>query len=247
MTGHDPWTRFRLSTRARIGLGRAGDGLPTAALLAFQQAQARARDAVHGAVNFDRLEQALAPLACLRVESAAGDRATYLRRPDLGRQLAPDAAAGLRPVACDAVFVIGDGLSAAAVTDHAVATVTACLDRLTGWTMAPIILAGQARVALGDPIAERLGAPLCVMLVGERPGLSVANSLGAYVTWQPRIGRKDAERNCVSNIHGDGLGPGAAADKITWLMREAARRRVTGIALKDEAGPSLPGVHTSAR
>lgn len=242
----DPWSRFRLATRARIGLGRAGDGLPTEALLEFQQAHALARDAVHGRVDFAGLADELAPTPSLCVRSAAGDRATYLRRPDLGRRLSPESAAALTPGDWDVVFVIGDGLSAAAVTDHAVPTLNAVLDRLAGWNVAPAVLAEQARVALGDDVGERLGARLCVVLIGERPGLSVANSLGAYLTWEPRVGRRDSERNCVSNIHADGLSYAAAADKLHWLMTEARARRLTGVGLKEEAGVLVSTTGTAA-
>ncbi|AWK88991.1 ethanolamine ammonia-lyase subunit EutC [Azospirillum thermophilum] len=235
----DPWARFRTATRARIGLGRSGDGLPTAALLDFQLAHARARDAVHGAVDFDRLAADLAPLPSLRVHSAAADRAVYLRRPDLGRRLDEASRAALAAGRWDIVFVVADGLSAAAVQAHAAPLVRACAERLRGWEIAPVVLAGQGRVALGDEVAERLGARLVAMLVGERPGLSVADSLGVYLTWDPKPGRLDSERNCISNIHADGLPIGAAADKLCWLATEAARLKLTGVALKEDA-PALP-------
>lgn len=241
---NDPWARFRSSTRARIGLGRAGDGLPTTALLDFQLAHARARDAVHSAVDFDRLATDLSPLPTLRVHSAAPDRPSYLRRPDLGRKL--DAASAQRlsadPVAggWDILFVIADGLSAAAVQVNAAPLVHACHDRLSGWRIGPVVLAEQARVALGDDVATRLGARLVALLVGERPGLSAAESLGVYLTWDAKPGRADSERNCISNIHADGLSIGTAADKLCWLATEAARLKLTGVGLKEDA-PSLPG------
>ena len=238
----DPWSRFRNATRARIGLGRSGDALPTHALLDFQLAHARARDAVHGAVDFDALAAELAPLPCLQVASRATDRSVYLRRPDLGRRLALDST--LPHGDWDVVFVIADGLSAAAVRDQAAATLRACLDRLAGWTIAPIVLASQARVALGDDVGQQMGAKLCVMLIGERPGLSVANSLGVYLTWEPRPGRRDSERNCISNVHSDGLSHDGAAEKLVWLMTEAMRRRLTGVDLKEDAGAVLPAEKT---
>lgn len=230
----DPWVRFRAATRARIGLGRAGDGLPTKALLEFQLAHAKARDAVHGAVDFENLAAALGR-DTLHVHSAASDRATYLRRPDLGRRLDASSRAALVKGGWDVVFVVADGLSAAAVTDHAAALVRATLARLPGWSVAPIVLARQARVALGDEVGEALGAALSVVLIGERPGLSVANSLGAYLTWAPRVGRKDSERNCISNIHADGLAISPAADRLAGLMAEARRLKLTGINLKEDA------------
>lgn len=241
MTTADPWGRLRTATRARIGLGRAGDALPTPALLDFQLAHARARDAVHGTVDFDAIERDLAPLPVLRVHSQAHDRSEYLRRPDLGRRLDTAAAATLAKGAWDAVFVIADGLSAAAVQSHAVETLKATLARLDGWAVAPVVLAGQARVAIGDPIGAALGATMVVVLLGERPGLTVPDSLGAYLTYGPRPGRRDSERNCLSNIHADGLSPARAAAKLAWLMEEARHRKLTGVDLKENAPEGLTG------
>lgn len=232
----DPWARFRQSTRARIGLGRAGDGLPTAALLEFQLAHARARDAVHSAVDFARLAGQIAPHPVVQVHSAAPDRATYLRRPDLGRRLDGASGAALPKGDWDIAFVIADGLSAAAVEAHAAPLLHACLDRLGGLRVAPAVLASQARVALGDEVGFRLGARLVAVLIGERPGLTAADSLGAYLTWDPKPGRMDSERNCLSNIHGDGLSVAVAADKLCWLATEAARLKLTGVGLKEDAG-----------
>lgn len=238
MTTPDLWARFRAATPARIALGRSGDALPTAALLDLQLAHARARDAVHAAVDFGALAAALAPLPTLRVDSAAGDRATYLRRPDLGRRLDDRSRALLSQFGApgsEVVFVVADGLSAAAVARHALPTLLACIDRLPGRRIAPIVLAGQARVAIGDEIGALLQARSCVVLIGERPGLSVADSLGLYVTWAPRPGRKDAERNCVSNVHAGGLSYADAADKVAWLLTEASRIGATGVRLKENA------------
>lgn len=235
----DPWTVLRQATRARIGLGRCGDGLPTTALLEFQLAHARARDAVHTPFDAAGMAAALDGMEVVTVRSQAADRATYLQRPDLGRRLDPACAEVLTPGAYDAVFVIGDGLSATGVHAHAVPTLTAVLTRLTGWRIAPVVLAEQARVALADDIGARLGAAMVAVLIGERPGLSAADSLGVYLTWDPKPGRNDAERNCLSNIHPpDGLGYEAAADRLAWLMTEARARKLTGVGLKDE-GPLL--------
>lgn len=235
VTPLDPWARFRAATRARIGLGRAGDGLPTPALLDFQVAHAKARDAVHSAVDFDVLAAAFPGREVVTVQSAAADRATYLRRPDLGRRLEDGCRTSLEKGDFDVAFVVADGLSAAAVADHAAALVNACLDRLLGWRVAPIVLARQGRVALGDDIGAALGARMVAVLIGERPGLSVANSLGVYLTWDPRPGRRDSERNCISNIHADGLDIDGAAKRLTGLMAEARRIRATGITLKEDA------------
>ncbi len=236
----DPWARFRAFTRARIGLARCGDGLPTHALLQFQLDHAHARDAVGGLVDTSALAAQIGDSRpILRVRSAAIDRAAYIRRPDLGRRL-DESSRSLLAEYCtseprDLVFIIADGLSSAAINDHAAATLRSCLELLFDWNIAPIVLASQARVALGDEIAQALNSMLCVVLIGERPGLSVANSLGLYITWQPRIGHRDADRNCISNIHADGLSYKLAAERLSWLLAEARRRRLTGIALKENA------------
>jgi ethanolamine ammonia-lyase small subunit len=233
-TPPDPWSALRDLTSARIALGRAGASLPTHEVLAFALDHARARDAVH--LDFDasgvasRIE-ALG-LATLAVDSAAPDRPTYLRRPDLGRRLAPASAARLDGVATrgsDLAIVVADGLSSAAVHAHAAPLIAALQPHVAreGWRLAEVVLARQARVALGDEIGERLGARLVV---------SSPDSLGAYITFAPRVGRSDAERNCVSNIRPAGLGYEEAAFRIAWLAREALRLGLTGVALKDDSG-----------
>ncbi|WP_158928286.1 ethanolamine ammonia-lyase subunit EutC [Acidisphaera sp. S103] len=236
----DPWVALRTTTRARIGLGRTGDALPIKDVLEFQLAHARARDAVHTPLDTEVIARAVAPLTSVMVRSKAADRETYLRRPDLGRQLGCD----IDPSGpWDAVFVIADGLSPVGVQIHAPPLLHACLDRLPGWSVAPIVIATQARVALGDEIGALLQACLCVVLIGERPGLSVATSLGVYLTYRPRIGRRDSERNCISNIHADGLSYEAAAHMLVWLMTEARHRKLTGVGLKDDrpvAAPASP-------
>jgi len=240
VTRGDLWARWRRTTKARIGLGRSGDALPTAPLLQFQAAHSRARDAVHGAADFDALAQALQPHPTIRVRSQAGDRATYLRRPDLGRRLDPASSALLQPGDYDFALVIADGLSARAVDSHAASVAKLCIEKLPHWRIAPIVLADQARVALGDEIGEGLKAAAVAVLIGERPGLSVADSLGIYLTWAPRRGRADSERNCISNIHAAGMSHAAASDLLVWLLREAKRRKLSGIDLKVEASAMLP-------
>jgi ethanolamine ammonia-lyase small subunit len=237
----DLWAALRRHTSARIGLGRAGDSVPTARLLEFEAAHAAARDAVHTPIDLAALRGRLDGLPSVTVRSAARDRGHYLQRPDLGRRLDPECAGLLVPGAWgagggyDAAFVITDGLSARAVHDHAAAVLLATLEQLPGWSVAPVVLATQGRVALGDEIAERLGAALVVVLLGERPGLSAADSLGIYLTADPRVGRTDAERNCISNVRPpDGLGYAAAAGKLVHLMREARRLGITGVGLKDD-------------
>ncbi len=236
------WARLRRTTPARIALGRVGHALPLGEVLDFQLAHARARDAVHAALDPAALTAALAPLPVLEVESDAPDRATYLRRPDLGRRLSARSAAVLADAGgdCDVVFVIGDGLSATGVQAGAAQLVRACLAGLDNLRIGPVVIAQAARVALGDPIGEALGARVCVMIIGERPGLSVHDSLGIYMTYAPQTGRTDAERNCISNIHGaGGLSPQEAARTLGWLLREALRRELSGVALKDDQTPTL--------
>jgi ethanolamine ammonia-lyase small subunit len=222
-------------SRARIALGRVGDALPTQRLLDFDYAHACARDAVLARVDFAALAAELPAMDSVRVHSAATDRSEYLRRPDLGRKLAAESAARLTAGPYDAVFVIADGLSASAVQAHAAPLLRTLAARLPQWRLGPVVMAEQARVALGDEIGARMAAALVVMLIGERPGLTVPNSLGIYLTYEPRIGRRDSERNCISNIHADGLSYEAAAEKLEWLMTRARTLKLTGIALKEDA------------
>ena len=228
----DPFHRLRAFTPARIALGRAGQGLPTAPMLAFQLAHARARDAVQATLDVAGIAQSL-DRDVVVVASAAPDREAYLRNPDLGRRLA--SAGELAPASdCDLALVIADGLSATAANTHAAPFVKALTPRLNGWSIAPIVLARQGRVAIGDPIGAAMGARAVVVLIGERPGLSTPHSLSAYLTWAPRPGRRDSERNCVSNIHEPhGLSIDRAAEKIAWLLGEARRLGFSGVDLKD--------------
>jgi ethanolamine ammonia-lyase small subunit len=210
-------------------------------MLAFQLDHARAIDAVHAAMDIPRIQAQLGRPS-LVVDSAAGDRIRYLQNPALGRCLDPDGPPLPKGVH-DLSIIIADGLSATAVHAHAAPVAIALSAALSDWSQAPVVLARQARVAIGDPVGVALGARCTVVLVGERPGLSAADSLSAYLTWAPRIGRRDSERNCVSNIRAPGgLDPQEAAEKIAWLLREARRLNLSGVALKDRhvAAPSLP-------
>jgi ethanolamine ammonia-lyase small subunit len=230
-------------TPARVGLGRAGASMPTRALLEFTLDHARARDAVHAAFDVPALISGLADLGLepFDVCSRAGDRKDYLRRPDLGRtldQASQQRLAGHKPSACRLAIVVGDGLSPTAVNAHATRLVRSLIPRLAveAIEIGQTVVATGARVALGDEIGAILGARMIVVLIGERPGLSAPDSLGAYLTFAPRPGLTDAQRNCVSNIHGAGLGYDEAAFKIAWLVREGLARELTGVALKDESG-----------
>lgn len=240
----DPWQSLRACTPARIGLGQTGTSLPTNEVLQLGLAHAQARDAVHCPTDFTSLSTALvaAGFRTLKVSSQAEDRRTYLLRPDKGRLLS-DASQRMLEKEVPAprlVVVIADGLSSSAIHDNALPVLQALREQYdTDWSHTPVVLAEQARVALGDCIGEALSATFCVMLIGERPGLSVADSLGAYITWQPQKGRMDSERNCVSNIHAKGLSAAEAAHKIAWLLHEAARIQQTGVHLKDLSDTSL--------
>lgn len=223
--------RLRALSPARLRLGRAGSAVPTAAQLAFQLDRAQARDAVWTELETEGLSEAIGQ-PIVEVRSEIRDRTRYLRRPDLGRRLAETDADRLDPGPYDLAIVVADGLSAAAVHAHAASMVLALLDRLPDWHVAPTVVARQARVAIGDMIGERLAARLVCVLIGERPGLSSPASLGAYLTWEPREGRKDSERNCISNIQPlAGLSYDDAADRIVDLLRAATRKCQTGVKL----------------
>ena len=244
VTPRRPTLDLRSLTPARVALGRSGASLPTRALLDFTLDHARARDAVHAVFDAPRLVADLRALGLIVTEarSQAVDRRDYLRRPDLGRQLDAGSAELLARSAsepCQLAIVIGDGLSAAAVHAHAVALVSHLLPLLAEGNdvaIGHVVVASGARVALGDEIGAILGARMVVTLIGERPGLSAPDSLGAYLTFAPKPGRTDAERNCVSNVHKAGLSHDEAAFKIAWLVREGLAREATGVALKDESG-----------
>lgn len=243
MTAPDPWESLRRHTPARIALGRAGSSLPTAEVLRFAAAHAMARDAVHMPLDAAALAATLQAdgWPVRQVQSRAATRADYLRRPDLGRRIDAAGAVTLQDAgggpAPDLAIVVADGLSALAAERHAPPLLRALRDALGGTlTLAPLVLATQARVALGDEVGALLGARMVLILLGERPGLSSPDSLGAYLSHGPRVGLSDAQRNCVSNIRPEGLAIDAAAGRLAWLAREALRRRLTGIGLKDDSG-----------
>jgi ethanolamine ammonia-lyase small subunit len=234
----DPWQALRSHTAARIGLGRVGASMPTAELLRFGLAHAAARDAVHGALDAAALADALQAegFEALEVSSMAPDRQAYLLRPDLGRSLHPESRALLQQAPrADIALVIADGLSAQAATRHALRVAMLLREALGGWP-APVIVAQQGRVALGDDIGAALGARLAIVMLGERPGLSSPDSMGIYLTWSPRPGRMDSERNCISNVRPEGLPYEAAAHKLHYLVRQSLLRQLSGVALKDDSG-----------
>jgi ethanolamine ammonia-lyase small subunit len=231
------WAQLRAYTPARIAIGRAGNGLPTAAYLEFQAAHARARDAVHAKLDVNAmLEQMTARgWAAHNVRSAAQSRGDFLRRPDLGRALSAESKARLSEpmVAPDVVIVAGDGLSSVAVERNAIAVLEHLWPQLraAAFQLAPIVIAEQARVALADEVGELMQAKLSVMMIGERPGLSAADSLGLYLTYAPRVGRVDSERNCISNIRDGGMSAQAAAAQTADLIRAMLAHRASGVLL----------------
>lgn len=263
MNPADPWAFLKAHTAARIAQGRTGHSLPTSALLSFQLDHARARDAVHSVLDtaalLDQLN-AIHPAGAVRLHSQAADRQTYLQRPDLGRKLdlasranlqGLRAGAPVRPgpqdlTGFDLCIVIADGLSATAVNTHAVPLVSGLIREanLLRWSVAPVCVVEQGRVAIGDEIAHGLRAGLLVVLIGERPGLSSPDSLGAYLTYGPRPGLTDESRNCVSNIRPDGLPCEFAVLKIMYLLTEMKHRRLSGVTLKDDM-PTRTALRTS--
>jgi ethanolamine ammonia-lyase small subunit len=247
----NPWMALRQFTAARIALGRAGTSLPTAPQLAFQLAHAQARDAVHLGLAVPALQAAFAGIgfeASLSLHSAAPDRLTYLQRPDLGRRLHPDSRALLlsrhgppagdtpaqRPH--DLAIVVADGLSALAIASHAAPLLQHLRQRLDAarWSIAPLCIVEQGRVAVADEVGELMGARAVLILIGERPGLSSPDSLGLYLTWMPRVGLSDASRNCISNVRPAGLSYAEAAGKLHHLLDQSRARQLSGVALKDE-------------
>jgi ethanolamine ammonia-lyase small subunit len=235
----DVWAQLRQWTPARIGLGRAGASLPTAPMLAFELAHARARDAVHAGMDADGVAGALRESGFgepVIVRSKARDRMEYLLRPDLGRSLDTESRERLRLAPqCALAVVIGDGLSAVAPARHAVPLLAEMRRQAQPWENVTVVVADLARVALGDEIGEVLRADAVVVLIGERPGLSSPDSLGVYLTWAPRVGRTDAERNCISNVRPEGLAYEEAAARVVWLLGEARRLRISGVGLKDDS------------
>ncbi len=236
--GDDLWSLLRTTTQARIGLGRSGDALPTRRVLEFQAAHAAARDAVHEPLDVDTFGPAVAAVGLgepLRVHSRATSRAEYLRRPDLGRQ--PADLSGLPHTDAQVGVVLADGLSPRALVDHGPQLLAAIAEALRStYTLAPPVIATQARVALADHVAAAMGVQTLIVVIGERPGLSVADSLGIYLTHLPRPGRPDSDRNCISNIHPpDGLGYEQAAAVVAGLVRGARELGASGVRLKDSS------------
>ncbi len=248
---------LRELTPARVSLPMTGHSIGTEEVLSFQLAHAKARDAVHAELDLSVFVQRLrvelpvlaeASIGILPLRSNARDRATYLRQPNLGRTLHADSAAELRVAGCQLAIVIADGLSALAIERNAIALLGYLIPRLLadGWTMAPLVVVQQGRVGIGDPIGAGLGASCSLVLIGERPGLSACDSMGAYLTWAPGEGRTDADRNCLSNIRDGGLALEEAAGRLFWYLQTARVRQQTGVGLKEGAlGDGLPAGPTA--
>jgi len=245
------WHLLREFTAARISLGRSGVSIPTSEMLAFQLAHAQARDAVHTPLDFDDLQQQLGELTTqfpklishypMTLHSQAKNRTEYLQRPDLGRSLEPKSVEKLQKVASEYIYnlsiVVADGLSATAIYQNALPFLQLLVQALQQdeqpWTIAPITLVEQGRVAISDQVGELLNADLVLMLIGERPGLSSPDSMGLYITWSPQVGLNDSSRNCISNVRPQGLIYEAAVQKTIYLLRESRRRKLSGVNLKD--------------
>jgi ethanolamine ammonia-lyase small subunit len=247
MSGRDEWHALATYTPARLALGRTGNGLPTARVLEFQLAHARARDAVHAPFAARRIADELGKPGTLLLDTLARDRESYLLNPDAGRRLDAPSQAKLHRGRYDAALVIADGLSATAIHRHGAHLARLILAGNPELKWAPVAIVCGGRVAIGDEIAQTLGAELCVVLIGERPGLSAADSVGIYVTFMPRSGATtDAERNCISNVRPGGLALPDAAHRLTWLLSQARRLRLTGVGLKEDA-PDLHAIADTAK
>lgn len=244
---HNPWDELRAHTSARIALGRVGSSLPTSEVLKFSLAHAQARDAVHRPLDFVALRSELEVhgFRCLQVASDAPDRPTYLLRPDKGRQLEAASTTRLQQEAPapELAIVLADGLSSVAIQRHALPLLERFRQHFdTDWANTPVVLAEQGRVAIGDGIGEALRARLVIVLIGERPGLSSPDSLGIYLTYQPKPGLMDSQRNCISNVRPEGLPYALAAHKLDFLARQALRLQLSGVDLKDDSSlQSIPG------
>jgi ethanolamine ammonia-lyase small subunit len=247
MSEHDEWHALTAHTPARLALGRVGNALPTKRVLEFQLAHARARDAVLQRFDAQAVAAALNRPGTLLLATEAVERETYLMNPDAGRRLSKASRDRLERGRFDAALVIADGLSSTAVHAHGAALGTLILAALPALDWAPVAIVSGGRVAIGDEIANALGAELCVVLIGERPGLSAADAVGLYVTFAPRAGEtRDSDRNCISNVRPGGLALGDAAHRLAWLVNESRRIRLTGIGLKEDA-PDLRAIGDTAK
>jgi len=247
MSERDKWHALAAHTPARVALGRVGNGMPTRRVLEFQLAHARARDAVLQPFDAPAVAAALDRPDTLLLATDAVERETYLMNPDAGRRLSPASRKRLHRGRYDSVLVIADGLSSPAIHAHGAALANLILAALPALDWAPVAVVSGGRVAIGDEIADALGAELCVVLIGERPGLSAADAVGLYLTFAPRPGvTRDSDRNCISNVRPGGLSLGDAVHRLAWLVTESRRIRLTGTALKEDA-PDLRALDDAAK
>jgi ethanolamine ammonia-lyase small subunit len=247
----DPWHKLKQYTDARIAMGRVGCSIPTQELLNFQLSHAQAKDAVFHPLNIEDMQHKLADLKVqsLVVESKATNKEVYLKRPDLGRELQEQSQIQLtdyvkqNPQQYDICIVAGDGLSALAIEENAIAFINALRELIAaeGWRLAPIVIAKGSRVALGDEVAQTFNAPMLIMLIGERPGLSSPDSMGIYYTWKARKGCLDSSRNCISNVRPAGLSIQIATHRLMALMRNSFKLQLSGVDLKDDHVVPLQG------
>lgn len=247
MSERDAWHALAAHTPARLALGRVGNGLSTVRVLEFQLAHARARDAVLQRFDAPAVAAALNRPGTLLLATEAVERETYLMNPDAGRRLSNASRERLQHGRYDAVLVIADGLSATAIHSHGAALAKLILAALPALNWAPVAIVSGGRVAIGDEIADALGAELCIVLIGERPGLSAADAVGLYLTFSPRPGvTRDSDRNCISNVRPGGLTLADATHRLVWLLNESRRLRLTGTALKEDA-PDLRALDDAAK
>ncbi|MFL5743172.1 MAG: ethanolamine ammonia-lyase subunit EutC [Niastella sp.] len=239
----DPWSELKIYTAARIALGRTGTAEPLEAMLQFRLAHANARDAVYAVLDQPVLLQELQSLqqAAFTLTTQAASRSEYLQYPDRGRRLHAKAIEQLtefNSTGYDIGIVLADGLSATAINNHAIPVLKILLPFFENahLSVAPVCMVQEGRVAIGDECGHFLKAKLVIVLIGERPGLSSPDSLGAYLTYRPAPGLTDESRNCISNIRPEGLNYQAAAEKIFFLVRESLRLQLSGVELKDNGG-----------
>lgn len=245
----NPWDHLKEYTGARIALGRCGSSIPTKELLDFQLCHAMARDAVHTPLDFEKVKSDIEHITggpVYLLDSRASARHEYLRRPDLGRQLSDRSMDKLKNIRSeikyDISLVIADGLSATAIDQNAASFMEILVPefRRNQYTMAPVCLVKEGRVAVADTIGYMLKADLVIILIGERPGLKSANSMGIYMTYSPEPGTTDERRNCISNIRPEGMPYNAAVSKLLYLAGESLRKKISGVNLKDEQTELLP-------
>lgn len=242
----DPVRRALERTPARLLVGRHGPAYSTATWLRLRADHAAARDAVQDSVDLNRdLKSLVETLGLYEARTRATNRHQYISRPDLGRKLdepSRELIARQAPEAVDFQVVLGDGLSARAVTRQVPELIPLLADGALarGWKWGHPLLVHQCRVGVMNDIGDIIKPEVLVLLVGERPGLATAESLSAYMAFRPRAGHTDADRNLVSNIHAAGVQvPDAARRVLAWAERMMVLK-LSGVAVKETAWPGGP-------